>query len=102
MIQDDLCPACIGLKLEFESAPETSEFVRLSKKFVMVKTRSDDEITDQLYFMDGNYTPRIFFLDTNGKLLKVRKHGGPGYLYKKVPDIIAAMKKALGEFRKIR
>uniref|UniRef100_A0A914RNC5 Thioredoxin domain-containing protein n=1 Tax=Parascaris equorum TaxID=6256 RepID=A0A914RNC5_PAREQ len=54
-----------ALKSTFRSSTDRDEFVKLSKKFVMVNTEDDEEPNDERYSPDGQYIPRIFFLGSS-------------------------------------
>eukprot|EP00245_Coleochaete_scutata_P008445 TRINITY_DN2575_c0_g1_i1.p1 TRINITY_DN2575_c0_g1~~TRINITY_DN2575_c0_g1_i1.p1 ORF type:complete len:143 (+),score=41.68 TRINITY_DN2575_c0_g1_i1:153-581(+) len=81
-IHKEWCGACKNLKSELQKDnPVTSEFVELSKKFVMVSGADDEEPQGPEYAPDGGYIPRILFLDTDGKVHPEIKSSNAQYDY---------------------
>ncbi|KAJ1363064.1 hypothetical protein KIN20_022829 [Parelaphostrongylus tenuis] len=101
LIHKTWCGACKRLKQEFASFPKISDFIALSKKFVMVNVEDDDEPEDEKYAPDGAYIPRILFLDTDGEPLKTSnevRYKNNKYFYPLIPQVIDGMERALMEF----
>jgi len=45
---------------------ESNAVIQKSKEFVMISAQDDDASSDSKYDIDGQYTPRVFFLDHKG------------------------------------
>uniref|UniRef100_A0A915PGC1 Thioredoxin domain-containing protein n=1 Tax=Setaria digitata TaxID=48799 RepID=A0A915PGC1_9BILA len=103
LIHKSWCGACQALRNEFKNSRQRDELVELSEKFVMVNTEDDEEPEDERYAPDGRYIPRLFFLDTNGDVLKGMENTNypdNKHYFPRIPEIIEKMKLALGVFGK--
>jgi len=96
LIHKSWCGACKALKPRFA---ESKEIAELSKKFVMINVEDDEEPQDTKFQIDGSYIPRIFILDSSGRVQSdiYNKDGNPSYkyYYGSTPGIVASMKAAL-------
>ena len=91
------CPACKSLKpkLAASKAIET-----LSSQFVMVNAKEGEQPIDESKFnIDGQYIPRIIFLDSNENVLSevINEEGNPQYkyYYMNAESIVSSMKKVI-------
>jgi len=68
LFHQDWCGACQRLKPNFAASDEIKE---VADKFIMINT-DDDEIVkeSEKYKADGEYYPKILFLDSDGDLLE--------------------------------
>ncbi|KHN83312.1 Folliculin [Toxocara canis] len=102
LIHKSWCGACQALKTTFRVSSRRDEFVKLSKEFVMVNTEDDEEPDDKRYSPDGQYIPRIFFLDEDGEPFKNinNKASYPrnSHYFPQLPKLIDAMKRAVKAF----
>ncbi|KAJ7357775.1 Thioredoxin domain-containing protein 12 [Desmophyllum pertusum] len=96
IIHKSWCGACKALKPKFAQSKEIEE---LSKKFVMINVEDEEEPQDTKFQLDGSYIPRIFILDSSGRVQKdiYNKKGNPSYkyYYGSTPGIVDSMKEAL-------
>lgn len=96
IIHKSWCGACKALKPNFAESKEIGE---LSKNFVMINVEDDEEPQDTQYKIDGSYIPRIFILDSSGRVQKdiYNKEGNPSYkyYYGNAPAVVDSMKAAL-------
>lgn len=96
VIHKSWCGSCKNFAPKFSSS---SEIARLSSAFVMINVHDDEEPIDPKFAPDGQYYPRIVFLDHNGKLMPKlnngRQDGQFKYLYTQADQLENAMKKAL-------
>jgi thiol-disulfide isomerase/thioredoxin len=90
------CPRCHELIPKFDDIA----IVRLSKKFVMIKQDADEKpswLTEH-FGRFGGYIPRIFFMRSDGKVIKEINSGNPRYPYyysdRDVEKLRASFKKA--------
>ncbi len=91
------CPACKSLKPKLA---ESKEFARLSRSFSMINGAEGDKIHDiEKLTIDGQYVPRIHFLDQEGNLLPdiYNEDGNPNYkfYYYTEESVVKAMQRAL-------
>ncbi|MFV8750184.1 thioredoxin family protein [Nannocystaceae bacterium ST9] len=89
------CPKCRALKQVFN---EDAQVERLSERFVMVHVDQDQTPEATLYAPDGQYIPRVMFLDSNGKLdpeLRNKDRKRFRYFYTPQEDLVATMREAL-------
>eukprot|EP00794_Sanderia_malayensis_P005502 gene5502-6187_t len=94
------CSACKALKPKFA---ESYDLFELSKHFVMVNVEDDEEPEDTQFLVDGGYYPRIFFLDSNAKVVKELHNDDPSFLKYKFSfgdsdAITRAMRRAVKHF----
>lgn len=65
----------------------------------MINVEDDEEPQDTQYQIDGAYIPRIFILDSSGRVQKdfYNKNGNPSYkyYYGNAPAVVDSMKAAL-------
>ncbi|ESO89682.1 hypothetical protein LOTGIDRAFT_234262 [Lottia gigantea] len=96
VIHKSWCGACKALMPKFAESKEIEE---LSKQFVMVNSRDDEEPNESQYTPDGGYIPRILFLDSSGKVRKefINENGNESYkyYYPAVSHIVESMEKVL-------
>lgn len=96
VIHTDWCGNCQKLKRSFADA----KLEELSEQFVMVHIDQDQHPEATLYGPDGQYIPRVLFLDDEGKVdpaLQNPRRAGHPYLYFYSPqeDLVATMRQAL-------
>jgi len=70
------CPTCMALKPRFKN---NRDIERLAKEFVMINIEDEKEHRIAELNADGDYVPRILFLDANGKLLRQVKNVNSEY-----------------------
>uniref|UniRef100_F1L356 Thioredoxin domain-containing protein 12 n=1 Tax=Ascaris suum TaxID=6253 RepID=F1L356_ASCSU len=107
LIHNTWCKACLDLQKELRDHPdERKEIVELSRQFVMVNVVGKEEPNEEEYSPDGRYTPRILFLDANGKRIRgvnnLRRHKYYLNFYDRAEDIIRAMKESLAAVKRTR
>ena len=91
------CPACKSLKPKFAASKPLE---KLSSQFVMVNAKEGEKpIDDSKFNIDGQYIPRIIFLDSNENVLAdvINEDGNPQYKYyhMNVESIVQSMKKVI-------
>ena len=91
------CPTCRSFKPVFANS---DVIYKMSTRFVMVNAQEGQEpIDDPKLNVDGNYIPRIIFLDSQSNVLKdvINRDGNPKYKYYhiKAETVVDAMKSAL-------
>ena len=90
------CSRCRALKTLFN---RDDELVRLSEEFVMVHVDQDATPEATLYAPDGQYIPRVLFLDEAGaidkQLQNPRRSARYRYFYTPQEDLVATMRKAI-------
>lgn len=88
------CSRCKALRPSFfDPALE-----QMSERFVMINVDQDQEPEVLRYGPDGQYIPRVVFLDSSGKLdpeLKNPTRSRYHYFYMPQDDLVAAMQRAL-------
>ncbi|KAJ9577014.1 hypothetical protein L9F63_006451 [Diploptera punctata] len=101
VIHKSWCGACRALKPQFAASKEVKD---LSKDFVMVNTQDDEEPNDAQYAPDGNYIPRILFIDPQGQVMThvYNELGNPSYkyFYSDAESVTAAMRKVKDSMKK--
>lgn len=88
------CSRCKALQPSFFDAA----LEQLSERFVMINVDQDREPEVLAYGPDGQYIPRVVFLDPSGKLdpeLKNPKRSRYHYFYMPQDDLVGAMQRAL-------
>jgi len=92
------CGSCKALK---PLIAESEAFLKLSTKFVMVNAGDDEEPTSEDYKIDGGYIPRIYFSNSDAKVMKdiVNVGGNAKYLYyySDVDSILRSMTTVLNQ-----
>ena len=91
------CPACKSLKPKFAASKSIE---KLSSQFVMVNAKEGEQPMDEPRFnIDGQYIPRIIFLDSNENVLAdvINEDGNPQYKYyhMNAESIVQSMKKVI-------
>ena len=91
------CPACKSLKPKFQASKAIE---KLSSQFVMINAKEGEEpMGDSKLNIDGQYIPRVIFLDSEGNVLSdvINDDGNPQYKYYHMnsESIIKSMKKVL-------
>jgi protein-disulfide reductase (glutathione) len=96
VVHTSWCPKCRALQKVFN---EDSQIERLSEHFVMVHVDQDQNPAATLYAPDGQYIPRVMFLDANGKLdpelTNQNRTQRFRYFYTPQEDLVATMREAL-------
>jgi protein-disulfide reductase (glutathione) len=94
------CGSCKALK---PLIAESEAFLKLSTKFVMVNAGDDEEPTSEDYKIDGGYIPRIYFSNSDAKVMKdiVNVGGNAKYLYyySDVDSILRSMTTVLNQLK---
>ncbi len=100
VVHTSWCPKCRALKGVFNL--DEGEIERLSQDFIMVHADQDVSPQVTLYAPDGNYIPRIMFLDPNGKLDEDLKNPIRAakfrYFYTPQEDLVGTMREALDRY----
>ena len=95
VVHADWCGRCKELKPAFRS----EELTALSEKFVMINVDQEHEPAASKYGPDGDYIPRIIFLDPQtgepDPSIKNERRSRNLYFYTPADDIVGGMKKAL-------
>jgi protein-disulfide reductase (glutathione) len=95
VVHTSWCSNCQNLKATFN---RDRELERLSERFVMVHVDQDHNPEALRYGPDGQYIPRVMFLDSNGKLdARLQNPNQPRFRYFYTPheDLVATMRQAL-------
>lgn len=97
LLYADWCPHCRALGAVFADP----EIEALSKRFVMVRQNHDENPSWMEPFKKyGGYVPRIFFLDSKGKMREEVTSGHPRYPYfyaAEAPDFLKqSMRRVIG------
>lgn len=88
------CPRCRELKPRFSDPA----LVEASERFVMVNIDQDEEPQSLRYGPDGQYVPRILFLDAQGQVDATLSNAGRKkykYFYMPQDDLVGVMQQAL-------
>ena len=88
------CPRCRELKPRFSDPA----LVAASERFVMVNLDQDDEPEALRYGPDGQYVPRVLFLDAQGRVdagLSNPSRSKYKYFYMPQDDLVGSMQRAL-------
>lgn len=97
LIHKTWCGSCKALKPKLAAS---KEFAQMSRHFVMVNTEDEEEPKGSQFVVDGEYIPRVLFLNPEGKVIdeiwnEGTKHPHVKYYYSSPQELIAAMKRAL-------
>ncbi|RNA02100.1 thioredoxin domain-containing 12 [Brachionus plicatilis] len=99
LIQKSWCKACQNLK---DSLAESLKFKELSELFYMISYEDEEETKEKSYTPDGNYIPRIFFLNSAGGPRHdiYNENGNPDYkyFYSNADQVVHSMEKAIEIF----
>ena len=99
VVHTDWCGNCQKLKRTFNADAKLAE---LSNDFVMVHVDQDDRPDAKLYAPDGDYIPRVMFLDTQGNidegLQNPKRPTRFRYFYTPQEDLVATMQRALDQY----
>ncbi len=96
VVHADWCPRCKELKASFFDPKLTA----VSRNFVMVNVDADAEPRSQQapYVPDGDYIPRVLFLDREGQVdatLVNARRTTSRYFYTPADDLVGVMQRAL-------
>jgi protein-disulfide reductase (glutathione) len=98
VVHTSWCGNCQKLKRTFNSDPNLE---RLSEGFVMVHVDQDAHPEATLYGPDGQYIPRVMFLDEHGNVdQRLQNPNRPSryrYFYTPQEDLVATMRQALDQ-----
>jgi protein-disulfide reductase (glutathione) len=98
VVHTSWCGNCQKLKRTFNS---DTNLERLSEQFVMVHVDQDQYPEATLYGPDGQYIPRVMFLDEDGNVdQKLQNPNRPTrfrYFYTPQEDLVATMRQALDQ-----
>jgi protein-disulfide reductase (glutathione) len=96
VVHTSWCSNCQKLKSSFNSDPSLE---RISEQFVMVHVDQDQHPEVTLYGPDGQYIPRVMFLDEDGNVdQRLQNPNRPQrfrYFYTPQEDLVATMRQAL-------
>lgn len=97
LIHKTWCSSCKALKPKLAGS---KEFAQMSRHFVMVNTEDEEEPKGSQFIVDGEYIPRVLFMNPEGKVIdeiwnEGTKHPHVKYYYSTPQELIAAMKRAL-------
>ncbi|KAK3705285.1 hypothetical protein QZH41_008171 [Actinostola sp. cb2023] len=100
IIHKTWCGACKALKPHIANSTEIHE---MSKKFVMINLEDDEEPKDSKFDVDGQYFPRVFFVDPSGDVVKDIHNTKLQYLkfkyaYGDAETVLEAMQKVLKKY----
>jgi protein-disulfide reductase (glutathione) len=94
VVHTDWCANCQKLKPTFGN----NKLAQLSEQFVMVHVDQDTQPEVTLYGPDGQYIPRVLFLDPDGNIdpqLQNPNRDRYHYFYTPQDDLVASMREAL-------
>jgi protein-disulfide reductase (glutathione) len=95
VVHTDWCGNCQNLKPTFGG----NKLAQLSEQFVMVHVDQDAQPEVTLYSPDGQYIPRVLFLDPDGnvdpQLQNPNRRDRFRYFYTPQDDLVASMRAAL-------
>jgi len=94
VVHTSWCPRCRELKPRFSDPA----LVETSERFVMVNIDQDEEPQSLRYGPDGQYVPRILFLDAQGQVDATLSNAARNkykYFYMPQDDLVGLMQQAL-------
>ncbi len=98
VVHTSWCHNCQKLKRTFNA---DSQLANMSEQFVMVHVDQDAKPEAKLYGPDGDYIPRVMFLDTEGNIDQgLQNPNRPTkfrYFYTPQEDLVATMQRALDQ-----
>lgn len=98
VVHTSWCGNCQKLKQTFNS---DTNLETLSEQFVMVHVDQDEHPEATLYGPDGQYIPRVMFLDADGNvdqgLQNPNRPSKYRYFYTPQEDLVATMRRALNQ-----
>lgn len=98
VVHTSWCGNCTKLKGTFNA---DDKLASLSEQFVMVHVDQDQHPEAKLYGPDGDYIPRVMFLDTEGNIDQgLQNPNRPSkyrYFYTPQEDLVATMRRALDQ-----
>lgn len=98
VVHTQWCGNCQKLKGSFNG---DDKLAQMSERFVMVHVDQDEHPEVALYGPDGQYIPRVMFLDTNGNvdqgLQNPNRPSKYRYFYTPQEDLVATMRRALDQ-----
>eukprot|EP00112_Aurelia_sp_Birch-Aquarium-sp1_P009305 Seg2052.5 transcript_id=Seg2052.5/GoldUCD/mRNA.D3Y31 product="Thioredoxin domain-containing protein 12" protein_id=Seg2052.5/GoldUCD/D3Y31 len=97
IIHQDWCGSCQRLKPKIAAS---DDLIKMGKNFVMVNTEEEHVVKRKEFDIDGEYYPKIVFLDNNGEVLKEHwnhgtEHKHVKYYYGEPDELIKSMQKVL-------
>lgn len=99
VVHTSWCGNCRKLKPTFAQP----KLVRLSENFVMIHVDQDEQPEVRLYAPDGDYIPRVMFLDSSGNVDRSLQNPNKSrtdrfrYFYTPREDLVATMRAALDQ-----
>ncbi|CEF67089.1 Thioredoxin-like fold domain-containing protein [Strongyloides ratti] len=105
LIHKEWCQACKNLKKIFQQKNAQKVFTTLSKFFVMTNAQDEEEPHEDEYKPDGNYSPRVLFLDKRGDVMEnfvneKAEYKNYKYYYSNPSHIFDTMKKVIKHYGK--
>ncbi|KAK6627411.1 hypothetical protein RUM43_002747 [Polyplax serrata] len=99
VVHKSWCGACRNLKPKFEASKDIQN---LSGGFVLISLSDDNHPKDLKYMPDGDYVPRIMFINPQGSLLVevINQDGSTEYkyFYSDAESIARSMKHVLNQY----
>lgn len=103
VVHKSWCGACRGLKPKFEASKEIET---LSTGFVLISLVDDSQPKEKKYMPDGDYVPRILFINPQGIVMTevINEVGSTDYkyFYSDAESIARSMKRVLDVFPKYK
>jgi protein-disulfide reductase (glutathione) len=104
LIHKSWCGACSRLRAELNDGVSSHELHELSKRFVMVEAVDSEEPLDDVYSPDGQYYPRVLFLEPQGQVRAEYTcdwdmNPAYKYFYKSAQQVTKSMKTVLESLR---
>mmetsp|Transcript_34534 Transcript_34534/g.58488 ORF Transcript_34534/g.58488 Transcript_34534/m.58488 type:complete len:308 (+) Transcript_34534:34-957(+) len=98
LIHNTACHQCTKLKSAFTTSKYADEIEQYSSKFVMINLQNEEEPSDLKYQPDGEYIPRMLFMDSEGqvqtKVNNTQGSRGFAFFYYRGQDVLREMKRA--------